>query len=208
MINYLHDIRNKLTLISGHTSLLAKKYGAEEFAPINTNIMRINELVNEAYLHLNADKDSACCLSATIKDFLNHLDGLANALKLTFPIEIQNEVTDYRPATDFEIDYNANNLFQILENAIGNSLNANATKVYVRVLDVGNFCIMELVDNGHGKSKETPELQKASLIPHGLGTKIITKNMQNMNGKAEWAPRFDGTGMVLRLYFPIKFLKS
>ena len=208
MINYLHDIRNKLTLISGHTSLLAKKYGPEDFTPITTNIMRINDLVNEAYLHLSSQDEKPPIQSVTIKEFLSHLDVLADALKLIFSVEIKNEVLDYRISRPCEVDHNPKHIVQIMENAIGNSINADATVVYIRVLEVDHFCIVELVDNGNSTVKKTQEIKRDSIIPHGLGTKIITKYMSNMNGKAEWSPRFDGNGMVLRLYFPMKFKKS
>jgi signal transduction histidine kinase len=203
MINYLHDIRNKLTLISGHAAILSKKYGPEDFVPIQTNIMRINDLVNNAYSHLCADDSEVrTSLTTSTKDFLAQMDVLVDALKLIFPLEIQNEVLDFKPNPDWKLLHNIDLILQIMENAIGNSINANSTKIYVRVLEVDSKCIIELVDNGQGRKEPLP-LQKASVIPHGIGTKIISKNMTTMNGKAEWIPRLDNTGMILRLYFPM-----
>jgi K+-sensing histidine kinase KdpD len=208
MINYLHDIRNKLALISGHATILSKKYGAEDFIPIHTNVMRINDLVNNVYSHFCAkDSPERTSVTTTVKDFVSQMDVLTDALKLIFPLEIQNEVLDFKPNPDWKILYNIELILQIMENAIGNSINANSTKIYVRVLEVDSKCIIELVDNGQGK-KEPPALKKDSTIPHGLGTKIMRENMTAMNGKAEWIRRFDGNGMIVRLYFPITVTRS
>jgi signal transduction histidine kinase len=192
--------------------MLAKKYGAEDFTPINTNIMRINDIVNSAYIHLHAKEETKQAITnSSIKDFLDSMDVLVDAVKLIFSVEIQNEVLDFRPpAKNIEITKSIDLILQIMENAVGNSINANATKIYVRVLQVDTNCIIELVDNGVGgkPKEESPLLQKTSLIPHGIGTKIITKNMSDMNGKAEWHSRLDNTGMILRLYFPMKTVLS
>lgn len=204
MINYLHDIRNKLTLISGQATILSRKYGPEDFVPIQTNIMRINELVNNAYTYLSTNDSTPPVLqTSSTNEFLMQLNVLVETLKLIFPLEIVNEVLDFKTNQDFKICHNNDLILQIMENALGNSIDANATKIYTRVLEVDSKCIIELVDNGQGRAKEQHPLQKASVIPHGIGTKIITKNMTDMNGKAEWIPRLDSSGMILRLYFPM-----
>ena len=54
MLNYLHDIRNKLTIISGQATILARKYDNHtDFLPIISNVSRINELINEAYVSMS-----------------------------------------------------------------------------------------------------------------------------------------------------------
>jgi signal transduction histidine kinase len=155
MIHYLHDIRNKLSLISTHANILSSKYGTpEDFTPIHTNVMRINELVNEAYNHFSGVSTSPKHTKTDIGDFLKQIDLIVDALKLCYLIEIKNEVLEYRPPKHFFINYSITDLIQIMENAIGNSINANANTVYVRTLNVDNEFVLELVDDGNGKSRK------------------------------------------------------
>ncbi len=206
MLSYLHDIRNKLTVISGHTTRLAKKYNDEEFVSIKTNLIRINDLINEAYEEYTQHKDM---MGLTIEtgEFLSQVELLVDALTLSFPIEIKNQVAQARLETKASVSVNINLLVQVLENAIDNSIKANSTKIYVRMLEGDRACIVELVDDGSGVSPiqvQAPDYNRdQTSIPHGLGKKIMVENMSKVGGKVEWLPRMDGSGMIVRLYFPL-----
>lgn len=202
MLTYLHDIRNKLTLISGHTSLLSKKYGEEDFIPIRTNLVRINEIINDAYRFLQQKLDETPH-SLTNIDFIKQLDLMTEAVMLLYPIEIVNEVSEFHPRGNFEIDFDIGLVFQVIENAIDNSLKAHATKLHIRLLETGNDCIFEIVDNGFKKDSQ-PKSPTGSIMPHGIGKEIMNENMSKLNGKVEWTRRIDYSGMILRLYFPKK----
>ncbi|MBY0415698.1 MAG: hypothetical protein K2Q18_16105 [Bdellovibrionales bacterium] len=203
MITYLHDIRNKLALISGHTSLLAKKYGEDDFNPIRTNLMRINEIINDAYRFMQQQLDQEN-LSLSEIEFIKQLDLMTDAVALLYPIELKNEVHDYHPRGKFEVDFDIGLMFQVIENAIDNSLNAKATKISIRMLESGNQCIYEMVDNGSLKDNTPKVVIENSVIPHGVGKEIMTQNMEKVGGKVEWTRRIDHSGMIVRLYFPRK----
>lgn len=203
MLTYLHDIRNKLTLISGHTNILSRKYGEADFHAIKTNIIRINELVNDAYRFMQEGYQD-CRLSFTPTEFIRQMDLLTETVALLYPINIVNETRDYRPREHFNIDFDINLIFQVLENAIDNSLKAKSTKLIIRILESGNNCVFEIVDNGIEKPKIDPLLLETSIIPHGIGKEIMIENMKKVHGKIDWTRRIDHSGMIVRLYFPKK----
>lgn len=203
MLTYLHDIRNKLTLISGHTSILSKKYGEEDFHAIRTNLIRINELINDAYRFM-LDGYEECRLSFTPIEFIRQMDLLTETISFLYPIEVVNETRDYKPRSEFNIDFNINLVFQVIENAIDNSLKAKSTKLIIRLLEAGNNCVLEIVDNGMEKKQAETSFEEISIIPHGIGKEIMNDNMKKVHGKIEWARRLDNSGMIVRLYFPKK----
>lgn len=204
MLTYLHDIRNKLTLISGHTALLAKKYGEEDVGPIRINLVRINEIINDAYRYMQDQlRESKLVLSGD--EFLKQMDLITDAVGLLYPIEITNEVRDYYTRTEFHVDFDIGLVFQVIENALDNSIKARASKLIIRVFESGNQCIYEIVDNGVEKNTaEKLTLEQISIIPHGIGKEIMIENMQAIHGKVEWIRRIDHSGMIVRLYFPKK----
>ncbi|MEA9358258.1 ATP-binding protein [Bacteriovorax sp. PP10] len=203
MLTYLHDIRNKLTLISGHTAILSKKYGEEDFHAIRTNLIRINEIINDAYKFMQEGYEE-CKLSFTSIEFIRQMDLLTETISFLYPIEVINETRDYKPKSDFSIDFNINLVFQVIENAIDNSLKAKSTKLIIRLLETGNHCVFEIVDNGMEKKQTENSFEEISIIPHGIGKAIMNDNMKKVNGKIEWGRRIDNSGMIVRLYFPKK----
>ena len=205
MMTYLHDIRNKLTLISGHTAMLSKKYNEEDFAPIRTNLARINEIINDAYKFMQEQLEAAPN-TLTDADFIRQLDLMTDAVALLYPIEIKNEVRDFHPRGNFNVDFDIGLIFQVIENAIDNSLKAHATKLNIRLLETGDKCIYEIVDNGTKKTAKTESIvtEENSAMPHGMGKEIMKDNMNKVHGHVEWARRIDHAGMIVRLYFPKK----
>jgi signal transduction histidine kinase len=207
MLTYLHDIRNKLTLISGHTALLSRKYGEDDFHPIRVNLVRINEIINDAYRFMQ-EQLRENKLSLTAAEFVKQMDLMTDTVGLLYPVEIKNEVRDYRPRAEFEVDFDIGLVFQVIENAIDNSIKARSTKLIIRVFESGNQCIYEIVDNGiEKKSVEKTEHKghdDISIIPHGIGKEIMMENMRIVHGKIEWIRRIDHSGMIVRLYFPKK----
>ncbi len=203
MLTYLHDIRNKLTIISGQTTLLSRKYGEEDFHALRANLVRINELINDAYRFMQQGFEE-CKLSFTPTEFRRQMDLLTETAGLLFPLEIVNETRDYKPKDDFTIDFNINLVFQVIENAIDNSLKAKSTKLIIRILETGNNCVFEIVDNGGDKKNSEQTFKETSIIPHGIGKEIMNENMKKVHGKIDWTRRLDHSGMIVRLYFPKK----
>jgi signal transduction histidine kinase len=203
MLTYLHDIRNKLTLISGHTAILSKKYGEDDFHAIRTNLIRINDIINDAYKFMQ-DGYEESKLSFTPIEFIRQMDLLTETISFLYPIEVINETRDYRPRSEFSIDFNINLIFQVIENAIDNSLKAKSTKLIIRLLETSNSCVFEIVDNGMEKKQAGSSFEEGSIIPHGIGKEIMNDNMKKVGGKIEWNRRLDNSGMIVRLYFPKK----
>ena len=202
MLTYLHDIRNKLTLVSGHTAILSKKYGEDEFTPIKINLDRICELINDAYRFLKEEENHFSHYSLT--EFIHELNLLTIKAQLHFSINILNEVNDFKFQQNFSVEISLSMIYRVIENAIDNSINAFATKINVRLIESKDYCIYEIVDNGSGNKKILPDnsMNAKSILPHGLGKEIMMHNMKNMGGKVEWLPRLDDSGMIVRLYFP------
>jgi K+-sensing histidine kinase KdpD len=203
MLTYLHDIRNKLTLISGHTAKLSKKYGEEDFHAIRTNLICINELINDAYRFMQ-EGYKECKLTFSPIEFIRQMDLLTDTISFLYPIEVINETRSYKPRSEFNIDFNTNLVFQVIENAIDNSLKAKSTKLIIRLLESGNNCIFEIVDNGSLAKQAGSSFEEGSIIPHGIGKEIMNENMKKVHGKIEWSRRLDNSGMIVRLYFPKK----
>lgn len=203
MLTYLHDIRNKLTLISGHTSILSKKYGEEDFRAIRTNLNRINELINDAYRFMQEGHEESK-LSFSPIEFIRQMDLLTDTISSLHPIEVINETRDYRPRSEFKIDFNINLVFQVIENAIENSLRTKSTKIIIRLLESGDNCIFEIVDNGPEEKQLESSFKDVSIIPHEIGKEIMSENMKKVHGEIEWFRRLDNSGMIVRLYFPKK----
>jgi nitrogen fixation/metabolism regulation signal transduction histidine kinase len=91
-----------------------------------------------------------------------------------------------------------------MENVLDNSLKANSSKIDIylsRKLD-GNSFVIDVVDNGNGLNHNKNVNLNNTLIPHGLGTKIISQNMRIMNARVEWENRLDEKGAIVRLIFP------
>ena len=202
MLNYLHDMRNKLTLISGQTAILSQKYGEEDFLPIKINLVRISEIINDAYRSLKDNKEEKKILYNS-HEFIGQMDLITETVRLLFPVEFKNETCDFIPKNLFNVEFNIGQIFQVIENAIDNSIKANSTKLIVRIFETSSHCIYEIVDNGTGKTETEPSfIEGASIIPHGIGKEIMMQNMQNIQGKIEWTRRLDYSGMIVRLYFP------
>lgn len=202
MLNHLHDLRNKLTIISGHTAALANKYGEEDFFPIRTNLTRINDIINDAYRELKNQK-SERNIFYTAEEFIRQLDLLTETAELLFPLTLINEIRSFKTQYPFQIEFNIRQVFQTIENAMDNSLKANSTKLIIRLFETSSHCVFEIVDNGVAKNLEVLSASEGlSIIPHGIGKEIMMQNMQTINGRVEWTRRVDFSGMIVRLYFP------
>lgn len=203
MISCLHDIRNRLAIISAHTSLLAKKYGEEDFIPIKSNVSRINVLINDAYERLQ-DSSNLNIQQIELNEFANQMHIILKGIEELFS-SYKNDLIapELTKLGSGKIEFNSSLMNQILENAIGNSVKANATKIHVRLFEFKDECIIEVVDNGSGFKDNDQFLETYSKIPHGLGTHVIMQNMKTLKGKTIWKERLDSKGVILRLVFSI-----
>lgn len=201
MLNYLHDIRNKLAVVTAHTSRLHRKYNDEEFMMIKTNLIRINDLINEAYQNsIEKKQDELQCVS--VMDFVNQLDLLIEALALSYAVEFKNQIAKAVIQDAKNVNMNIHLLSQALENAIDNAIKANSSKIYIQLYEADRMITIEMIDNGNGITTERKPVQDQSCIPHGMGKQIIQENMRKMGGTAQWVPRMDSSGMIVRLSLP------
>lgn len=215
MINYLHDIKNKLGIILGHTMILEKKYGENhaDFVMIKNNVFHINQLINDAYRE-HQTKESHEITEVSVGTFLFQVVHQIDSIVVRNSIEILREKFDNNFDVDFNLQYNGHLIDQIFENAIDNSIKANATKIVFKLVHGANYLAIDIIDNGVGLvcEKELTESSSVvsmdnSLIPRGLGKKIMIQNIRRLNGNIEWAQRKRVKGTVVRLYFP-KIKKS
>ncbi len=209
MLNYLHDIRNKLTIISGHATFLARKYdNHKDFLPIISNVSRINELINEAYVSMS-EHNNPQLQKLSFNEFLKQIDLLLESLALNYSIEINNGINAFSGPVheNRRIELSMDPLISVIENAVDNAFKASATKLIFHVIQVDENAILEIIDNGIGinltPTKSQLLLKENTLIPHGLGKNIMMENMKKLNGKISWAPRTDSSGMIVRLTFPM-----
>lgn len=208
MLNYLHDIRNKLTIVSGHTNRLAQKYNADDFVVIKTNLVRINELINEAYeAHISEKKFQL--EKVELNHFIKRVELLIDALDLNYSLKIKNELHEFdlHPVADQKVFYSVPFIIPIIENALDNAVKANSSQLIIRAQVIDCAFVLELVDNGSGICLNTKEnsVTEQSALPHGLGKNIMSENMKKLNGKISWTPRMDASGMIVRLSFPLTF---
>jgi K+-sensing histidine kinase KdpD len=203
MLTYLHDIRNKLTLISYQATKLSKKHGEDDFISIRTNLVRINELLNDAYRHMRQQQHEKK-IRYSPAEFVRQMDLLTETMQLLYPVQFQNDVCGYKTQENFNIEFNIGLVFRVIENAIDNSVNANSSKIIVRIIETAEFCVYEITDNGTGKIDNESDCpgEIISIVPHGIGKEIMTQNMNSIGGQIKWTGRIDHSGMIVSLFFP------
>lgn len=198
----LHDIRNKLTIIKGHSFKLSRKYVDEEFTPIVININRINELINEFYLRANKEKKPLIG-NYEIKDFIIQLSAMIEVLSLQFSITIKSFIFQDTQLQNEYIKLCPKLLRNIIENAIDNSIKAQSSEINIYLIRENINYTVDIIDNGHGFYSSQFIERDNSLIPRGLGTKIMKKSMKKMKATVEWLPRVGDRGTNVKLIFPI-----
>lgn len=200
--NYLHDIKNKLTIILGHSFRLSRKHADIDFAPVITNVTRINEIVNDLYLYTD-NKVNHELENYEITAVMFHLIAMAETLSAQFSIKIGTFILHDLKVNNEYIKLNLKLLLQVIENATDNSIKANSSVIDIYLLfEKGNY-VIDIVDNGVGLNNHQNIKDNNSLLPHGMGTKIIWQNMKKMNANVEWAPRGGNQGTIAKLIFPI-----
>lgn len=206
-IKLIHDIRNKLTILNMYTGLLSKKNESIDFKPIIVNVDKINELLVELHSDIlcNSINNTSLEMIST-KDLVKKFEENLKNLSQMFPLRVSFQChRDFR--NDEENVFVDMKLFnKTIDNAFGNSLNAKSSDIHIFLIKSKTHLIFELIDNGIGlKSNKLESDQASSNIPHGLGTKIMSENMQKMFGLIEWLPREFDHGAIVRLHLKIKF---
>lgn len=195
-LSYVHDLKNKLTLLYAISRKASQTENLSD-DKVNAVIDRINEILT--ILSSDFDFESEGIISL-LPYGQNDLDEF-----ITFSINrmkplYSNISIDYlklAESWDEKIHFDKDLLYQVIENAVENSNNAQAKKVELSLLKEKQFVVIKISDNGTGlKNIVNPRLPNAQVC----GINIIQSNMKRMNGEAVYGPSSSG-GVSLTLRF-------
>lgn len=196
-LSYVHDLKNKLTLLYA----ISKK--ARQSQPLSDDkVNAVIERINEILKILSSDFDFETEGVISLKSYgLNELNefilSAINKVKLLYP-EISIEYSKLCENWNNKINFDKDLLYQVLENAIENSNNAQARKIELSLLKENEFIVIKLSDNGEGFKNDIvdPRLPANQVC----GINIIRQNMKRMNGEAFYESSTLG-GVSLNLKF-------
>jgi signal transduction histidine kinase len=181
-IHYIHDLNNKIAILS--TMLRCCKLGAiPPDEKINAVTDRINEIMTSLYQHLETkNTNEQTCYKCDKVEFLLVINTFILKLSKFFKMEL-NFTYDSESWEGQMVHINRELLYQVLENAIENSVNAFAKKIDLSLIKKNEYVVLELQDDGVG-FKSPSERKSPRVIPRAMGKIIINENMERMNGKA------------------------
>jgi signal transduction histidine kinase len=196
--SYLHDLNNKLTLIYG--ALRSCKNGKippeEKIEAVKARIQDIIHSLNSEFQFQEEHKIEFLTLSyvelrETLLIMIEKLRRIYLGTSLSF-----NELNGDSTLNPF-IKIEKNLLYQILENATENSVNASSSLIEISLIQELHSTKIEIVDNGTG-FLENSRIKDTAVETCGIG--IIKENMRLMDGEAAYFtdnPR----GVKLTLHF-------
>ena len=197
----IHDLNNKLMALYG----LIRKYEQGTPPPnekMDAVIERINEIMRSLYLdyrpELIAKKSLESMNQIELQEFLDFCKNkIAN---IFYDLEIKIQPSDKKWDQALFIQVDKTMLYQALENAIENSLNAKATQVKIQFELEDKHVVIKICDNGEG-FKDQEKINR--LLPRATGCFIIKENMRLMGAETNYVT--DGpSGVTLKLIFPVR----
>jgi signal transduction histidine kinase len=196
----IHDLNNKLMLLYGYIRKL-QQGNPPSHEKIDALIERINEMMKSLYSDYQPDFIHTPQLEALSREeILKLVDSLKEKSAKIFPdIDIKTQITNVHLNHEAKIEVERELLYQVIENAIENSRNANATEVQMNLSFELDSVVIELCDNGNG-FKTHKKLER--LIPQATGMMIIQGNMQSMGARLKYLEN-KSAGVTLQLIFPI-----
>ncbi len=196
--SYLHDLNNKLTIIYG--ALRSYKKGnppSEE--KIDAVKARIQEIIHCLNTEFQFEESSEAEIKTMDREELGEtLFSMIEKLNLIYTgtsFLFKNPNQESRNNQFTKIDTKL--LYQILENAAENSINAKASSIEISLLEDLNSFKIEIKDNGTG-FKENSQLEETVVKTCGIG--IIKENMRMMDGEAAYFTN-NPQGVTLTLLF-------
>jgi signal transduction histidine kinase len=196
--SYLHDLNNKLTIIYG--ALRSCKNG--EIPPekkIDAVKARIQDIIHSLKSEFQFEEELEMEFMALSSEELRvTLLSMIEKLKLIYlGTSISFNDVNLNPKLNPFIKIEKNLLYQILENATENAVNASSSSIEITLTQNLKSTKIEIEDNGTG-FKEDSLLEKADDVTSGTG--IIKENMRLMDGEASYSTR-NPQGVKLTLLF-------
>jgi signal transduction histidine kinase len=196
--SYLHDLNNKLTILYG--ALRSCKNGNipkdEKIEAVKSRIQDILRALNSEFQF--EESQELEFLSLSCEEFRECLVQIIDRLKLIYietNISFKEIPSDSKSNQYLKIENKL--LYQILENAIENSVNANSSSIEITLSQNLNFTTIDILDNGTGFLTQS-ELKRESSKTSGMG--IILENMKSMDAEASYS-RGQPQGVKLTLLF-------
>lgn len=195
----IHDIRNKITLLQCFQEQFEGKVPHSETASYEKCLQQMSYLLDRVYLLANGE-ESILLEKVGIRELNLHLLECLRDLNTLYPRIIFNyDYEKVEAILDFYIDFDKSLFFQVLDNLVSNSANAQADMVEYN-LSVGDEGLHIVIrDNGQGQGQRSS--RTSGMIPHGQGLEIVQRNMNRMNGSASMLNTQD-EGYLVNLFFP------
>jgi signal transduction histidine kinase len=196
--SYLHDLNNKLTIIYGalRSYKIGKTPSEEKIDAVKARIQEIIQALNSEFQFEEEHRTEFLNLSfVELRETLHLMIEKIRSIYLGTSLSF-NDVNGDSIFNQF-IKIEKNLLYQILENAIENSVNASSSSVQISLIQEIHSIKIEIKDNGTG-FKENSQLEETVVKTCGIG--IIKENMRMMDGEAAYFTN-NPQGVTLTLLF-------
>lgn len=208
MSSILHDFKNPFSTISLAAILLKKKYADAPQAVslcgnIESQIQRMNSMANDLAAFARGDQQINVS-NVSMNNLFTHFEELN-------PQYFNNKSISLKMnANGISIQADADKLLRVLENLIGNSIEAiSATQtdgaIKVVASDIGNTVLITLCDNGPGIPEKILANFFEPFVTHGksggtgLGTAIVKSIIEAHNGNIDFETSSKGTRFNISL---------
>ena len=207
IMNAIHSIYNKATRIKenideiSNLSTLPKetRKHLEKISLSNQYILYISKPISKAgYAIENNDGSKVVNLANFIREYVNKV------LTVTYEDLLLFEILGNEQEV-FEIKIKPLSFIMVLENLIGNSIKANASKVVIKMQSDEKFFALEINDNGDGLNKTVKDKQElfdfgvTTTQGSGLGLYYAKKYMKELHGAIDIVDNSDkGVSIILR----------
>ena len=141
-LSYVHDLKNKLTLLYAISRKARQTQNLSE-DKVNAVIDRINEILKILSSDFDFESEGIISLkSYGLNDLNEFLISAMNKIKLLYP-DMNIEYFKLIEKWDDKIHFDKDLLYQVIENAIENSNNAQAKKVEMSLSKENDFVILD-----------------------------------------------------------------
>jgi signal transduction histidine kinase len=190
MVNsIIHDFKNPFTLISLGAQLLMQRHTDERTHHVCTNIIQQVERMTDMAHEISEFSKG----NQTLKLGRVDLRKLADRFReLNEPYFAKNRV-QLEVEADLVIDAEETKLLRVLQNLVGNALDAVEDRpdgcVRIHIGDHGEHCEILVADNGHGIPEEIRNRLFDPFVTHGkrrgtgLGTAIVKSIVEAHHGR-------------------------
>lgn len=190
----LHDINNNLMMVN--TNLLKiQTQNPNEYQKLKHYTKKITTSIHNISLLV----DKKFCVRTEqiqLKTFLDELDRVIDENKLVYPNVVTNHEIIGADTSQYQLTFSPYLLEQLVLNIFSNSMKSQSQNILVATRISAGHLDMTFLDDGQGY--ESP-----SFGVHGIGQKIITRNVESMGGSCE----FKQTPSGYKVKVSLKLLK-